>query len=204
MTLYIAAAALFLCCCCVIGGLYFHRRKQKNTEEELTPYEKWARNEEMKLSGEGPQQFTRYSLNPRRASGNVLGAGTAGAYDDSGYINNPMKNGSQHNPMNDSQRPDRYDDDGDYDDEGNWVSNQNDEPLEEPDEPYVNYSEDDEPLDEPPAPRRSQSSRLSSPGMPPPAPRPSSARGANYDQFRQSAIYGGRKSVKGGRKKLTT
>ena len=54
--------------------------------------------------------------------------------------------------MNDSQRPDRYDDDGDYDDEGNWVSNQNDEPLEEPDEPYVNYSEDDEPLDEPPAP----------------------------------------------------
>lgn len=203
MTLYIAAAALFLCCCCVIGGLYFHRRKQKNTEEELTPYEKWARNEEMKLSGEGPQQFTRYSLNPRRASCNVLGAGTAGACDDSGYINNPMKNGSQHNPMNDSQRPDRYDDDGDYDDEGNWVSNQNDEPSEEPDEPYVNYSEDDEPLDEPP-PRRSQSSRLSSSGMPPPAPRPSSARGANYDQFRQSAIYGGRKSVKGGRKKLTT
>ena len=193
-----------------MGGLYFHRRKQKEHDEEMTPYEKWAKNEELKNSGSGPAQFTRYSLNPRLqgSAHNPMGDGLGDVYnqnDDPGYINNPMK-GSQHNPMNDSQRPDRFDEEGDYDSEGNWVST--DAPEGEPDEDYdYSESEDDEPEEEPeaepvPAPVRQSARKSTRPSRSAPMPPMPGRQSENYDQFRQSQIYGGRKSTKGRKKML--
>jgi hypothetical protein len=55
------AAALILLCCCVMGCLYYRRRKKTVDDAELSPYEKWIRNEEIKQNGGAPVQFANSS-----------------------------------------------------------------------------------------------------------------------------------------------
>lgn len=96
--------AAILICCCIAFCLYRRKqRKDEKPEEQLTPYEKWMRNEELKNQGAAPANASTHNemhQNPMiDGSGSQGGPpqitngppGTPGPYEG--------QNGSTHNPL---------------------------------------------------------------------------------------------------------
>merc|ERR1711881_15274 len=93
--------AAILVCCCIAFCLY--RRKQSKDakpEDQLTPYEKWMRNEELKNQGAAPANASTHNemhqnpmMNgPEQGPPQITnGPGTPGPYEG--------QNGSTHNPL---------------------------------------------------------------------------------------------------------
>merc|ERR1712023_55368 len=87
--------ACILLCCCIAFCLYRRKqRKDEKPEEQLTPYEKWMRNEELKNQGAAPANASTHNemhRNPMADQAPPQITNGPGPYEG--------QNGSTHNPL---------------------------------------------------------------------------------------------------------